>query len=152
MKSRWAALVCASLNFHASATSMQTDPSLIENRQASLREIGTAFKAINDELKKDTPVKFILSSSAKRIASGLQEFMTMFPPGSGPESGVKTKARKEIWSNREEFEKLNAASANEAEKLSMLIRSPDLGAVREQAKVLGNSCKSCHQKFRVADD
>jgi cytochrome c556 len=122
---------------------------IIKARQAQFREIGTAFKAINDELKKGTPGKFVMTSSARQIAGNLKQTGTMFPAGSGPSSGVKTKALAAIWAKPTEFSRLNAAAVAEANKLVVVLRGSDAAAISVQVKALGRTCQSCHKPFRL---
>lgn len=143
--------VCVLSTAGQAAAQSPSNADLVSARQARFREIGAAFKAINDELKKDAPVKYVLSSSAARIASALAEVRPMFPAGTGQGSGLKTKAKGDIWNNRAEFDRLNAATASEALKLATLVRTADPGALRAQVKVVGSNCQSCHQKFRAGE-
>lgn len=123
----------------------------IQARQRQFREIGTGFKAINDELKKDAPGKFLMGSSARQIAGNLRQVGKLFPTGSGPSSGVKTKALPVIWAKQADFAKFNGAAIAEADKLALVLKGSDIAAMRAQAKVLGKTCQSCHQQFRAED-
>lgn len=126
-------------------------PSPVQLRQGQFREVGTAFKTINDELRKTAPGRFVLASSARTIADNLHHIGALFPTGSGPAPGVKTKAKLAIWSDRAQFDRLNASAINEANRLTSVIRSNDQTAIRTQMRALGGACKSCHDQFRVAD-
>lgn len=123
----------------------------IKARQEQFREIGTAFKAVNDELRKSAPGKFAVGSSARQIAGNLRQVKTMFPTGSGPSSGIKTKASATVWTKQAEFLRLNAAAIAEADKLVLALRGADTAAMKAQAQSLGRSCKACHTSFRVGD-
>lgn len=123
----------------------------IPARQASYRETGTAFKAINDELRKDAPGRFAMGSSARQIAANLRQVVTMFPAGSGPAAGVKTKAKAAIWSDRATFDRLNGAAVRQADVLVAAMRGTDIVAIRTQTQTLGRTCKACHDQFRLAD-
>ena len=135
----------------ATAFGQSSEPTPMQTRQSQFREIGTAFKAINDELRKDTPGRFAMGSSARLIAGNLHRVGTLFPPGSGPGAGIKTKAKPNIWTDRAQFDRLNASAASEADRLVAIMKGNDLGAIRAQVPVLGAACKSCHQQFRAED-
>ena len=139
--------------FLASAAFGQGSPGAtpVKARQGQFREIGTAFKAINDELRKDTPGRFILGSSSRLIATNLRQVSGMFPVGSGPARGIETKALPEIWNNRAAFDRLNETAVAQADSLAAAIRINDSGEIRVQVRALGETCKSCHGQFRVAD-
>lgn len=123
----------------------------IKARQQQYREIGTAFKAVNDELRKSSPGKFAMGSSARQIAANLRQVNSMFPAGSGPSSGIKTKALATIWSKQPEFQRLNAAAVVAADKLVLAMRGTDNAAMTAQAQAVGRSCKACHSAFRAED-
>src|ERR1700755_3003005 len=57
---------------------------VIKNRISNLREIGTAFKGIGDELQGQTTYRTTVQESARHIESLGAEIPTWFPPGSGP--------------------------------------------------------------------
>ncbi len=137
----------------ASAAISQTSPvaNVVQQRQSQFHEIGVAFKAINDELRRENPGRFVLSSSARTIASNLHQVGTMFPVGSGPAPGLKTKAKPAIWSGRAQFDRLNASAVNEANRLVMAMRGTDTNAIRAQIRALGLACQGCHRQFRDED-
>lgn len=126
-------------------------PASIQARQANYRETGTAFKAINDELRKSAPGRFIMASSARRIAANLRQVGAFFPAGSGPAAGVKTRARNTIWNNRATFDRLNGVAVVQADGLVAAMRGTDVAAIRIQAQALGRACKACHDQFRIED-
>jgi cytochrome c556 len=128
-----------------------TPAEMIQSRQQRFREIGTAFKTVNDELKKPTPVKVMLTSSAARIAAAAREQQTLFPKGTGPETGIKMKAKADIWARRGEFDAANARLIAEADRLAALTRAGDFDAMRAQVKVVGAACSGCHRAFREDD-
>lgn len=127
-----------------------TPPSAsIPARQASYRETGAAFKTINDELRKSAPGRFAMASSARQIEANLRQVAGLFPAGSGPASGVKTKARAVIWSNRAGFDQANVAAVRQADLLVAAMRGTDIAAIRRQTQALGRSCKACHDTYRI---
>jgi cytochrome c556 len=154
MRTSRALIACAILSVSVTAASAQpaspSDP--IAARKAEFHGIGAGFKAVMDELKKDAPDKAVLAASADKIAANLKAVLTMFPEGSGPAPGVKTRARPEIWTNRAEFDRLNLAATDQAGVFAAAVRSGDKAAIQAQAKALGGDCQSCHQKFRLSDN
>jgi cytochrome c556 len=68
----------------------------------------------------------------------------MFPPGS--DQG-HTYARPEIWTAREDFERLARTYDAETEKLVASARTAS--NLRQQFDVVRRECLSCHEKFRV---
>lgn len=112
------------------------------------RETGAAFKNINDQLKAETPAKVMLRSSARTIAVAARDQHKWFPAGSGPEAGVKTKAKSAIWSDSAGFTAAQARFQREADLMVKVVDSGDKAQMQKQAKALGASCSSCHNKFR----
>ncbi len=124
----------------------------IKDRQAHFKEIGKATKAMVDQVKSPTPTLAVIQASAKTIDSLAPQLPSWFPAGSGPEAGVKTGAKAEIWTKADEFKKDAAAFASEAHKFDMVAAGGDIGAIRMQAQAMGQTCKTCHQAFRQKDD
>lgn len=153
MHSRWYLALAAATLLPASVVLAQglSVSASIQARQASYREVGTAFKAINDELRKPVPGRFIMASSARQMAANLRQASTMFPVGSGPAEGVKTKAKPAIWSDRATFDRLNTAAVRQADALVVAMRGTDMAAMRAQTSALGQACKACHDQFRFKD-
>ncbi|HYC68275.1 cytochrome c [Brevundimonas sp.] len=73
----------------------------------------------------------------------------MFPAGSGPDSGVETHARPEVWSDRAGFETRAAAYAAAADRLAELAAGDDAAAFSAQWTVVRSSCQSCHDAYKA---
>jgi cytochrome c556 len=104
----------------------------IAARKANFKEIGGAFKTINDEIKSGAPDVNTVRPLARDIASRSALQLKNFPRGSGPESGVKTRAKAAIWSDQAGFNKLQN----------------DMVASASTRAALGATCKNCHDRFR----
>ena len=124
---------------------------VIQARQAHYKEIGKAAKAINEALKTGAPDVGAIKAAAKTIDALAPQLPSWFPAGSGPEAGVKTTAKADIWSNSAEFKKDASAFAAEAKKFDAVAAGGDVNAIRAEFGNLGNSCKTCHQSFRTKD-
>ena len=123
----------------------------IDARVNAYRETGAAFKTINDQLKSKTPLKIMLRTSARRIASTARDQYAWFPAGSGPEAGVKTKAKAVIWSDLASFHDAQARLQREADLMAQTVETGDQDAMQKQAKALGEACAACHKKYREED-
>jgi cytochrome c556 len=119
-------------------------------RQAHYRELNAAFKAVNDQLKADAPDKAVLAASAAKMKALGADLPSWFPKGSGPEAGVKTAAKAEIWTDAEGFAAAATRLETETAKLSDLATAGDLDAIKAQARATGGACKACHDKYRGA--
>lgn len=125
---------------------------IIQGRQAGLRDIGAAFKAISDELKASSPVLATLRHNAKQIEDLTTQQKFWFPAGTGPDADIETQAKPEIWQFAAEFKARQDAFSQEARKLAQIAAGEDVSAIRVQWRELGKTCKSCHEKFREEDD
>jgi cytochrome c556 len=125
---------------------------VIEGRQSALRDIGAAFKAISDELKKPQPSLPVMRQYARQIEDLSQQQKFWFPPGTGPETELETAAKPLIWQRPAEFKAGQAALAEQAAKLAKVASGTDVKAIRAQWQTLGQTCKGCHDKFREEDD
>jgi cytochrome c556 len=129
------------------------DPApVIEGRQSALRDIGAAFKGINDEFKKAQQSLPLIRQYAKQIEDLTQQQRFWFPPGSGPESEIETQAKPDIWQRPAEFKAGQAALSEHAAKLVKIAGGDDVGAIKAQWQALGKTCKGCHDKFREEED
>lgn len=125
---------------------------IIEGRQAALRDIGAAFKNINDEFKKSQPSIPVIRQNANQIDDLVKQQKFWFPPGTGPETEIEMKAKAAIWKQPAEFKAGQAALTEQAAKLAKAAAGQDLAAIKAQTQVLGRTCKGCHDKYREEDD
>jgi cytochrome c556 len=140
---------CAALWISGPAGADEMDPQVvIEGRQANLRDLGAAFKAVADELKKSAPALPVIRQYVEQIDALAQQQRFWFPRGSGPESEIETAAKPEIWIRTKEFSDAERAFATEATRFSEVARSSDLDAIKSQFRTVGKTCKGCHDAFR----
>ena len=117
-------------------------------RLDNYKKIGTAFKTINDGLKADKPDTKAIADQAKIIKDLAPHIPSWFPRGSGPETGIKTRAKADIWSDWGTFTASAKGLQTEAGKLQTIAMKGDVDAIKAQVKATGGACKTCHDKFR----
>jgi cytochrome c556 len=126
-------------------------PAAAYARQHNFKLQGAAFKAINDELKNDTPNISLIAANAAKLRASAANLPSWFARGSGPESGFPTDAKPEVWTDAAGF----AAAANKLQvqttTLQQLAAAGNLAGVRSQARTVGEACKSCHETYRVRE-
>ncbi|MEJ1963164.1 MAG: cytochrome c [Gammaproteobacteria bacterium] len=122
---------------------------VIETRQASLKKMGAAMKAIVEQLKTSSPDTARMTAAMQVISAGAPEISRWFPAGTGPESGVETDALPHIWEDRAKFDSLATGLVAESKNLAAAISGSDPGALRAQVKVVADVCSSCHRSFRA---
>ena len=136
----------------AAAPLLAAPQDVVKSRVASLRELGAAFKNVNDELKGGSPQIYIIQLSARQINSAARQQYGWFPAGSGPQPGVKTNAKREIWAQAAQFKAGQDAFAAQAAAFAKVAASGDMNAIRVQTKKLGATCTACHRAYRVDPD
>ena len=137
---------------HSPASSQGQAASAVEAvkaRQKGLKALGAAFKTIRDELKGDSPDAAKIREASAQITQAGSAIDKWFPAGTGPDSGVKTDAKPEVWTDPAGFATARDAFVREANKWAQLGNSTDASAWKEGAASLGQSCKGCHDKYRV---
>lgn len=145
-----AAATAGTLASHAVAAGM-TPQAAIDARKANFKKMGTAMKAIVEQVKGGTLDHAVIGTNAKIIASTMPQQANLFPKGSGPESGLKTSALPEIWTTRATFDDDAKKLVVEADKLAALAGGSDNAAIAAQVKTMGEQCGNCHRQFRHKD-
>ena len=130
----------------------QSAAEVIKARQQGLKSLGAAFKVIRDELRNASPDSAKIKAAAADITRAAGGIGTWFPAGTGPESGVKTDAKPEVWADAGGFAAAQKTFVGEAEKWTQLVAGTDASAWKDAAVSLGQSCKGCHEKYRVKRD
>lgn len=125
--------------------------SAIAARKANYKEIGGAFKTINDEIKSGSPDMNTIKPLARDIATRSALQLKHFPKGSGPESKQKTRAKALIWKEFAAFSKLQKDMVTAANALNTAAASGNVGAMTTARNALGGTCKSCHDRYREED-
>jgi cytochrome c556 len=118
-------------------------------RQAHYKELNGAFRAINEQLRAEAPDKAAIASNAGKMKALAADLPSWFPKGSGPEAGVKTAAKAEIWTDAEGFAAAATGLQAETAKLADVAMGADLEALKAQARATGGACKACHDKYRA---
>jgi cytochrome c556 len=138
-------LACSVAGAALAATAADT----IATRQQNYKQIGRSFKAINDEMKKDSPSLALVGSNARTIGDLGRRIPHWFPKGSGPEAGVKTGALPVIWEKPADFRRAAANLVRAAKDAQAAAASGDLARTKAAAGGLGQACKGCHDTFRA---
>lgn len=116
-------------------------------RIAEYRELGAAFKSVNDGLRGEPQVALI-RISARQVVNASRAQYNWFPAGSGPAPGVRTGAKPEIWTQAAKFRAAQDAFAQQAAALQRAANAGNADAIRTEARKLGATCKGCHDTFR----
>ena len=145
-------IACVSLSLSAVALGAGLTPEqIIKARQSNLKDLGGAFKTIRDQLRLSKPNIAEIKQAAQQINTLSQDQNHWFPKGSGPETGVKTAAKPEIWSDAAGFAKAMEKYSSEAPKLLTFAEGNDLDGLKTQVGAVGQTCKGCHDTYRVPE-
>lgn len=120
-------------------------------RQLNFKDLGGAFKTVNDVLKLPEPDLNAIQLAAKDVKYASDEMIFWFTTGSGPETGLEMEAKMEIWEDFETFKQHNKKFGDEAAKLHEVAQAGDFEAISVQAKLVGGQCKACHDLYREED-
>jgi len=124
----------------------------IRARIASYRELGAAFKAVNDGLRGSEIQSVLIGQYARQIRNASRAQYQLFPAGTGPQAGVKTHAKPEIWTRPAEFRAAQDAFVKAADSFQAAVNKGNPAAIRTEARKLGGACKGCHDTFRTPVD
>ncbi|RZJ04795.1 MAG: cytochrome c [Brevundimonas sp.] len=138
------ALMCAG----AASAQAPDMTGVIQGRQAALMLSGVAMGSIKASIDAGQP-SATQAFNTRALARWAHALPGLFPAGSGAESGVRTKAKAEIWSDRAGFEAKAAAYAAAADRLAELSRGEDAAAFAAQWTEVRASCQSCHDVYRA---
>lgn len=121
-------------------------------RQAHYKDLNKAFGGIGGELRKDAPDKALIAANAGAAAGLAKDLPAWFPKGSGPEAGVKTAAKAEVWSDAAGFASAVTRLQDETAKLQQVAAAGDMDAIKAQFRATAGACKNCHDTYRAAPE
>jgi cytochrome c556 len=122
-------------------------------RHENFEALGDAFKTIDDELKAQAPDAQKVRAAASTVAAKAKDMPGWFPAGSGPDAGLKTDAKAEVWTKPDEFRTVMTAFQDSSVKLlaaadGFAAGQPVVG-LQEAVKQAGGTCKKCHDGFKT---
>ena len=123
----------------------------IQARQGNYKQIAAALKGISDQLRTDSPDLAQIRPSAALLADRSVRVLGWFPRGTGPEAGVRTRARPEIWTDAAGFRQRGAAFVVAARALNAAARGGNVAQVRTALRDVSRACSGCHDTFRAPE-
>jgi len=140
----WSAVAAAILVTISAAAITGTEA--IKQRQHAMEEVRDGMMALGAIAKKEQPFDAeVVAFNAAKIVDNLGEAAELFPEGSD-QGDVQTWAKSNIWTETEHFEELLGNARQAAIEMQSVTEAeafpPALGK-------LGNSCKSCHDMYRL---
>lgn len=153
MRSLPLAALAAACVLAGGAAAAKLDPAAaIQARQAGMKSIGRNFKAINDQMRGGAPDAAVVAASAHELAGLATKVPSFFPAGTGPDSGVKTAVKPDVWSNAADFRAKAQALAVATRNLDAAAKKGgDMAALQPLVAQVGAACKACHTAYKIQD-
>lgn len=129
-------------------TPARTPGDLIRNRQAGYKQLSDSFKVLFAQTKADAPSIDAIRAASANVARLAPQVGGWFPPGTGPETGVPTRAKVEIWANSADFRQRSAALVVAARQVDAAARAGNIEAFRAAFPALRQTCADCHDRYR----
>ena len=119
-------------------------------RQSYFALVGMTFGPMADMVKGKIPWNDETFISWSKDLDALSHFDVGrgFAPGS---EGGKTRAKPEIWLDREDFDEKLATFKKQAQSLAQVAQDGDKAAIRTQFGATGKACKGCHDEYKSKD-
>ena len=119
----------------------------IKTRQAIMDTVGTAAEAGGKMVKGEAPFDARVAQLALRAMNAASYgYGFYFPEGS--ETGGETEAAPKIWEDRNGFE-AELAKFQQASAKAVAAKPADLASFRTSFGEVTQSCKSCHESYRI---
>lgn len=119
------------------------------------RQSGYAFMAWNMSRIKANVEGTYNKEEVMKAANAIQAIANsgmgaLYLPGTDKGTGwEKTRAKPEIWTEKEKLGKAAMAFNKEANEMATLANMGDAAAVKAQLGKLGGTCKGCHDDFKA---
>jgi cytochrome c556 len=134
------------------ALAQQKPADAIKARQEAMKALGGDSKIINDALKTEAPDKAAVAEAFHRIADKGKHVTMLFPKGSGPETGMKTRAKPEIWTDSANFKAAADSFVAVTVDLAKVSASSSVDDLKADAKKMNDACGGCHKPFRAPEE
>lgn len=147
MLSRTVSIAAAALAMSATAALAQ-DP--ISERQETMKTMGDAMRVLVPMFREQADYDAEAALAAfVRMNEAAQGYGDLFPEGT--ETGGDTRAKPEIWTDREGFD---AAVAAFEEDLAMAASAeiPDLASFKPVFGAVEQNCSDCHEDYQVPEN
>ena len=134
----------------AAATAAFADDDPRQERQEQMEQVGDAAKAIGGMLKGEREFDAeVLTASLNVFKDVAGKFGELFPAGS--ETGMGTEAAPAIWEDRAGFD-VALAEWQDAVDAALGANADSLEAAKPAVGPVFNTCKNCHDSYRIDDE
>ena len=134
------------------ALAQKSPADTIKARQDAMKSWGGNLKTINEQLKSATPDVAAIKTAVAGVSANAKDVASWFPAGSGPETGVKTRAKAEIWSQAADFKTAADNFVAGTAKFSGVVAGGNVETIKTDLKAFTDGCGGCHMKFRAPEE
>lgn len=125
----------------------------VENRQALLKQFDEAFKPVGDMVKRKRPYDAaVVQDSAAKLSTLVPKLPDAFAMDTHTATGIKTKARDNIWTNMADFKAKADGLLQAVKGLAEAGKSGDEKALRPAFVTVGKACSNCHDSYKNSND
>jgi cytochrome c556 len=138
--------LCAVLFVGVASAGLAQGQDSVTKRTAAMKSMGAAAGGANAAA---SAADFATASTkAKELAATVKSLSGMFPAGSGPADGVKTRAKPEVWTDAAGFKAAIDKAAADADAVVTAADSKNPDAVKAAVTAFQANCGACHTKYR----
>ena len=132
-----------------------------EDQQVKFRQSAYSFAAWNCSKIKSQTVEHPETFNKDQVIAAANAIAAVANSGLGSLYGTgtdqatgwkKSRLKPEFFEKQDEVKKVAIAFNKEANELQKVAAGGDIAAIKAQFGKLGETCKSCHDSFRVKDD
>lgn len=116
----------------------------VEERQATMKQVGQTMKQATAFTAAQTPYDAAkVAGLMDGLAADAKKLKGLYPAGS--DKDPKSEALPAVWSNKADFEKKLADMGEAAEKAG---KATDQASFQTAFKAVGTTCAACHNTYR----
>ena len=138
--------LCAVLFAGAATAGLAQGPDSVAKRAGAMKSMGGAAGAVKAAAGMGDFAT--ASAKAKELAATAHSLPSLFPAGTGPADGVKTRAKPEVWSDAAGFKKAADKAAADADAVVTAADSKNADAVNAALTTFQGNCGACHNAYR----
>jgi cytochrome c556 len=129
------------------AIAQSTGVKAIEERKELMESTDKLTRPVSKMAKGEQPFDLAKVKEAVKVAhTNITKAMTLFPDDS--KQGAETRAKAEVWTNRDAFKAKYDQFAKAAKEADGAIN--DEATFKTEFKKVDDACNSCHKEFRAS--
>ena len=130
------------------AAQFQKPEDAIKYRQSALSVMGSHFGRIGAMVNGRIPFDAAAAATNAEIVVVMSKlpFVAFID---GTQTGLNTRAKPEIWTERDKFNAAAAKMQEEVVKLNTAAKSGNLDQLKAAFGPVGQACKACHDNYQV---